>query len=82
MDGNFSLEHMRMKKSEDDVFLSDGEGYMVALGPYRAHLEGSSETTQVGHIFSVHQVIAHPYTSVPLAQTTKLSIRRIQTEKI
>lgn len=50
MDGNFSLEHMRMKKSEDDVFLSDGEGYMVALTPYQKHLEGSSETTQVCHI--------------------------------
>lgn len=63
MDGNFSLEHMRMKKSEDDVFLSDGEGYMVALTPYQEHLEGSSETTQVGHIsislsshcLSIHQ---------------------------
>jgi hypothetical protein len=42
---------MRMKKSEDDVFLSDGEGYMVALQPYQQHLQGSSETPQVPTIF-------------------------------
>ena len=53
MDGNFSLEHMKMKKSEDDIFLSDGEGYMVALAPYQDHLDGSSETVQVPHI-AVH----------------------------
>lgn len=47
VDGNFSLEHMRMKKSEDDVFLSDGEGYMVQMLPYQEHLKTSIETTQV-----------------------------------
>jgi hypothetical protein len=71
-----------MKKSEDDVFLNDGEGYMVALTPYQEHLEGSSETTQVGHIFicpSNHCSSTH---SVPLAQTIRLSTRQIQTGKI
>lgn len=53
VDGNFSLEHMKMKKSEDDVFLSDGEGYMVSWTPYQEHLEGSSETTQVVYT-SIH----------------------------
>jgi hypothetical protein len=38
---------MKMKKSEDDVFLSDGEGYMVQLLPYQAHLNTSIETNQV-----------------------------------
>jgi len=36
-----------MKKSEDDVFLSDGEGYMVESTPYGKHLEASMETKQV-----------------------------------
>jgi hypothetical protein len=36
-----------MKKSEDDVFLSDGEGYMVTSSPYQQHLHGSCETIQV-----------------------------------
>jgi hypothetical protein len=47
VDSNFSLEHMRMKKSEDDVFLSDGEGYMVQWTPYAKHLETSLETKLV-----------------------------------
>jgi hypothetical protein len=38
---------MKMKKSEDDVFLSDGEGYMVQLAPYQEHLNTSVETSQV-----------------------------------
>jgi hypothetical protein len=38
---------MKMKKSEDDVFLSDGEGYMVQLAPYQEHLNTSIETSQV-----------------------------------
>jgi hypothetical protein len=47
VDGNFSMEHMKMKKSEDDVFLSDGEGYMVQWAPYKQHLDSSIETKQV-----------------------------------
>jgi hypothetical protein len=47
VDGNFSLEHMRMKKGENDVFLSDGEGYMVQSLPYQEHLTSSLETPQV-----------------------------------
>ena len=36
-----------MKKDADDVFLNDGEGYMVEWMPYIQHLEGSIETKQV-----------------------------------
>jgi hypothetical protein len=51
VDGNFSMEHRRMKKSEDDVFLSDGEGYMVQSGPYKEHLDSLVETTQASSFF-------------------------------
>jgi hypothetical protein len=47
VDGNFSLEHMKMKSDADDVFLNDGEGYMVEWIPYKQHLEDSIETKQV-----------------------------------
>jgi hypothetical protein len=30
MDGNFQAEHMRMRKPENDVPLSDGTGFMVS----------------------------------------------------
>jgi hypothetical protein len=43
VDGNFSLEHMKMKKDIDDVCLSDGEGYMVQWMPYKQHLDLSIE---------------------------------------
>jgi hypothetical protein len=47
VDGNFSMEHMKMKNSGHDVFLSDGEGYMVQWVPYKQHLDSSLETKQV-----------------------------------
>jgi hypothetical protein len=45
------MEHMRMKKSEDDVFLNDGEGYMVQLSPYQRHLETFVETNRVNALY-------------------------------
>lgn len=47
VDGNFSLEHMKMKKPEGDVFLNDGKGYMVEWAPYKRHLDDSIESKQV-----------------------------------
>jgi hypothetical protein len=47
VDGNFSLEHMKMKKPGHDVFLNDGCGYLVDSARYQEHLESSRERTQV-----------------------------------
>jgi hypothetical protein len=47
VDGNFSAEHMKMKKPKDDVWLSDGEGYVVGEGPYSQHLKDTVEMKQV-----------------------------------
>jgi hypothetical protein len=41
------MEHMKMKKSTDDVFLSDGEGYMVEWHAYKDHLDSSIQEKQV-----------------------------------
>lgn len=49
MDGNFSLEHMKMKQPGQDVFLNDGCGYLVESEPYKQHLQDSTEGTQVCH---------------------------------
>jgi hypothetical protein len=48
VDGNFSLEHMKMKQPSQDVFLNDGCGYVVASAPYMQHLQNSTESIQVG----------------------------------
>ncbi|KAG1724150.1 uncharacterized protein EDB91DRAFT_1087569 [Suillus paluster] len=43
VDGNFTAQHMNMKNPEEDVSLTDGEGYMVTELPYQAHLKDSKE---------------------------------------
>ncbi|KAG1736070.1 hypothetical protein EDD22DRAFT_737000, partial [Suillus occidentalis] len=43
VDGNFTVQHMKMKTPEDDVSLADGRGYMVTEGPYETHVTESIE---------------------------------------
>ena len=38
-DGNFKQEHLKMKYPDDDVSLSNGEGYLVEERPFRSYLE-------------------------------------------
>lgn len=47
MDGNFKLDHMRMRQLEDNVIFQDGESYMVGSGHYQTHLAVSLEWKQV-----------------------------------
>ena len=42
-DGNFSAEHLKMKKPENDVALADGTGFMVTDKPYKEHLAAAKE---------------------------------------
>jgi hypothetical protein len=56
MDGNFSAQHAAMRKPDDDVSLSDGNGFMVGSKRYQDHLAQAIEDTQVrlhppGHSF-------------------------------
>jgi hypothetical protein len=46
VDGNFSLEHMKMRQPAQDVFLNDGCGYVVESRPYKKHLQDSTESPQ------------------------------------
>jgi hypothetical protein len=47
MDGNFSAEHLKMRRPDTDVRLSDGLGFMVTSGDYKAHLNLAVERSQV-----------------------------------
>jgi hypothetical protein len=49
-DGNFKLEHLAMRRPEDDVFLRDGQGHIVGRERYRTHLSCTVETLQVGQL--------------------------------
>ena len=47
VDGNFKLDHVITKRAEDDVFLSDGRGFMVGRERFQRHLETAIEPKQV-----------------------------------
>jgi hypothetical protein len=48
VDGNFTADHIKLKRAADDVWLTDGEGMMTARDPYKAHLAVAIETKEVG----------------------------------
>jgi hypothetical protein len=47
VDGNFSAEHMKMLRADEDVRLVNGEGYMVEERVYQEHLKASSDQKEV-----------------------------------
>lgn len=52
MDGFFGAQNMQMKDAENDVPLSDGQGYMVKRNPYRVFLGKTPEPRQVLKVIS------------------------------
>lgn len=46
-DGNFKADHMKMRRPELDVVLTDGEGYFVEEAPYQEHLRDFQDIRQV-----------------------------------
>jgi len=47
LDGNFHADHVKMRRPEDDVWLTNGEGYLVEDSRYEKHLGVSKEPKQV-----------------------------------
>ena len=47
VDGNFTTQHMKMRRPECDIALADGLGYMVEDGPYQNHVSSAQETKEV-----------------------------------
>lgn len=47
MDGNFTAQHMKMRKPEEDVFLSNGLGYMVQDRSYQDHISSTADNKEV-----------------------------------
>ncbi|KAI5997598.1 hypothetical protein EDD15DRAFT_2364364 [Pisolithus albus] len=46
MDGNFKAEHMHEKRPDDQVWLMDGRGFMVAHPPYQEYLQATPHITE------------------------------------
>jgi hypothetical protein len=51
-DGNMKLQHLLMRRPEDDVFLRDGQGHMVGREPYGTHIKNTVEPLQVGDMLN------------------------------
>lgn len=47
IDGNFTADHLKMKRPENDVALSPGGRYMVEPTRYQAHLESAVDHREV-----------------------------------
>ena len=47
VDGNFTAQHMKMRRPENDVPLSDGLAYMVADEPYQKHISQAANNEEV-----------------------------------
>lgn len=46
-DGNFTADHIKQKRDQDDVWLADGEGIMTAREPYTTHLKTAKPPKEV-----------------------------------
>jgi hypothetical protein len=47
MDGNFKAEHLHPIKPFDEVWLSDGLGFMVGKDRYKMHLAEAADTGEI-----------------------------------
>jgi len=57
VDGNFTAQHMNMKKPENDIPLSDGLGYMVQDGPYQTHIAAVPESKEVSGLYIIDDIL-------------------------
>ena len=53
VDGNMKLVHLRMKRPENDVSLSDGEQFNIKRAPYVEHVANAPQKQPV----SPHRII-------------------------
>jgi hypothetical protein len=51
VDGNFTAQHMKMRKPEDDIALSDDLAYMVANQPYHDHVSKAADNEEACNIY-------------------------------
>lgn len=47
VDGNFTADHIKQARPNDDVWLTDGEGMMTERASYAAHIKAAKDTKEV-----------------------------------
>ena len=50
---NFTAQHMKMKRPQDDIFLANGLAYMVKDKPYQNHVSSAPNNKEVSHLCSL-----------------------------
>jgi hypothetical protein len=50
VDGNFTADHIKQTRPNDDVWLTAGEGMMTERAPYDAHIKAATDTKEVGFV--------------------------------
>lgn len=53
MDGNFSAQHLKSRRPDLDVLLTDGDGFMVKASMYDAYLKDAEDSKTVGFILCI-----------------------------
>ena len=83
-DGNFKLQHLAMRRPDDDVFLCDGQGHMVGREPYWTHIKHTTEHFQVRCIFNYEHRNSHISISIrdPAAAIIERSMAGMRIAKI
>jgi hypothetical protein len=81
-DGNFSGDSMRMKNPEDDVPLTNGQGFTVQMDDYKEHLKLAKEIPQVckqelvhGFLFmSIQKIKCHNHRAVTASNLNRKNL--------
>jgi hypothetical protein len=60
LDGNFKLAHVKQKRPEDDVWLSDGHGMMANQSRYIVHLNTALEEKEVRCSYIIQHTTYYP----------------------
>ena len=50
VDGNFHADHIKMCRPDQDIALTNGQGFMVEEGQYREYLTAAQEPNFVGRL--------------------------------
>jgi hypothetical protein len=71
VDGNFTADHIKQTRPDDDVWLTDGEGFMTATGPYAVHIKKAVDPKQVVFDINADQhILNHPVRQIPVNRWT------------
>ena len=50
MDGNFTADHIKQTRPNDDVWLTEGEGVMTERTSYDAHIKSAKDIPDVSFV--------------------------------